>query len=326
MRLTITTGPVSNYVLGAMVLLTMGLAAVLVPAAGLHFPRADWVQPSVVCAGLAAAAVYYHRRRVPSFVLCLKALIVLVSFSTAFSVLTYAVAALGRPLADNHFDAADAWLGFSAPAVVGWVNSRPWLAGLLWVAYFSVIPQTVFAIVYLGLKNRRAALDSFLLRFMIAGLLTTVCFYLLPALGTCVQYKFGVPTHYQMILDHLHALRTGTRTLATWRDAEGLIVFPSFHAIWGLLLLLAFLPDRWLRWPMIVLNTLMIAATIPVGMHYLSDVIGGTAVCAIVIRAQVCAVWILRRSRRACAKPSQTGAKARWAPDWIHGLRPKSAS
>ncbi len=180
-----TSLPASTRVMAGLILCTVIATAVLVPAMGLTFPVGDWLQPAATCAGLLAAAAYYHRRRVPNFVLCLQSLIVLVAFSTVFCVLTYAVAATARPYADASLARCDGALGFSAPAIVRWTNERPWLASLLEICYFSVIPQTVLVIIYFGLRNRRNVLDKFLLRFMACGLLTSLLFYFLPAQGTC---------------------------------------------------------------------------------------------------------------------------------------------
>jgi membrane-associated phospholipid phosphatase len=286
-----TSFPASTRAMASVILGTAIGTAILVPVMGLTFPVGDWLQPAATCAGLLAAAEYYHRRQAPNFVLCLQSLIVLVAFSTVFCVLTYAVAAAAPPYADASLARCDAALGFSAPAVIRWTNDRPWLASLSRICYFSVIPQTVLVIVYFGLRNRREVLDKFLLRFMACGLLTTLLFCFLPAQGTCAEYHLAVPEHYQPILEHLEAIRCGARTIVTWRDAEGLITFPSFHAIWGVLLILACIADRYLRWPMLLLNGLMIVSTVPVGMHYLTDVIAGSGICLVVVAAERCGAW-----------------------------------
>ena len=64
----------------------------------------------------------------------------------------------------------------------------------------------------------------------------------------------------------------------TWRDAQGLITFPSFHVIWGVLIVLAF---RW--WPITLLNLVMLISTVPIGQHYVIDLLGGFLVCAFVV-------------------------------------------
>ena len=137
------------------------------------------------------------------------------------------------------------------------------------------------------------------MRFMLCGLLTALGFFWLPAQGTCAFYELDVPAHYRPILDHLAAMRDGARTAITWRDAEGLVVFPSFHTVWGLLLVLAFWPDRRLRWPIVALNAAMIVSTIPIGMHYLADVLGGFGVTGLVLAGE--SAWA-GASRRAAAR------------------------
>jgi membrane-associated phospholipid phosphatase len=41
---------------------------------------------------------------------------------------------------------------------------------------------------------------------------------------------------------------------------------------------------------MFVLNGLMIASTVPVGMHFFTDVLGGSAICLLVVAAECCLV------------------------------------
>jgi len=198
-------------------------------------------------------------------------------FNRFLRLLTYAIAANHRPWADPLLARCDAALGLSAEQLIHWVDARPWLALALKAAYFSIIPQTILAIVYLGWTNRREVLERFLVRFMLCGLVTAVLFYFLPAQGTCASYNVSTPDYYQPILDHLHALRSGARTLITWREAEGLITFPSFHAIWGVLLTAGFYRTR-LFIPVALLNAVMIVSTVPVGMHYFTDVLAGLTI------------------------------------------------
>jgi membrane-associated phospholipid phosphatase len=235
-----------------------------------------------LCGGLAAAAAYYGRRGVPSFALCLEALIFLVGFSTIFSVLVYGAGVGGRPLADSWLKSCDSNLGISAGDIVLWVNSYPWLAGLFKVAYFSAIPQTILAIVMLGFSNDAITLRRLLLRFMLCGLATLAGFYFLPAIGTMASYPVAVPDFYEGIVRDLTALREGSMRHVSWNAAEGLITFPSFHCEWSVLLALAFAKTR--IWPvMLILNLLMAVSSVPVGMHYATDAIGGLAVCLLVI-------------------------------------------
>lgn len=246
------------------------------------FVSGDEVQPLLMCLGLTGAALVYHRRGADNFVLCLKSLTVLVAFSTVFSLLVYAAGTLNAPLVDDFLASCDASMGVSAGKIINWVNERPGIAAAMKLAYFSAIPQTILVIVLLGFTNQTRVLNRFLLRFMLGGLITLGCFCFLPAMGTCASYDVAVPSHYTAILRDLTGLRNGSITLATWRTAEGLITFPSFHTIWAVLLISAF-RKQYLFAPLLILNLLMIASTIPTGMHYATDILGGLAVSAIII-------------------------------------------
>ncbi len=253
---------------------------------GLSFPLADVWEPTLTCLALVGVAAFYrYVRPAANFVLTAKALAVLVGYSTLYAMLMYAIATCGRPLVDAALARADETLGLSAPATVAWANQHPTIAWILWAAYFSLIPQTILVIVWLGLRGRSERLDSFLVRFMLASLITAIGFYFWPATGTYGSvYNLAVPDYCAKCFSHLCELRSGTQTVITWRGTQGLITFPSFHTIWALLLAAAFIGSR-LFWPLALLNALVVFSTITTGMHYYSDVLAGIVVTIVVIAA-----------------------------------------
>jgi membrane-associated phospholipid phosphatase len=283
---TLTLGADTRTML-RLTLATLAATAGLIVAKGLVFPLVDVWQPLGICTLLLASAAFYQVvRPAPNFVLVLKALAALVGFSTVYTMLMYALATGGRPLADPLLAQADGLLGLSAPAVVTWINDRPTLALVMRVIYFSLIPQTILAIVWLGLSNDRAHLDKFLVRFMLASLITAMGFALWPAKGTYGGvYQLPIPPFCVRCAADLDALRSGARTLITWRGTEGLITFPSVHTIWAVLLIAAFSGRRYLFAPIAVLNLLVVVSTVTTGMHYFIDVLGGFAVTAFVVWA-----------------------------------------
>ena len=62
------------------------------------------------------------------------------------------------------------------------------------------------------------------------------------------------------------------------QEIEGLVTFPSFHTAAGVLFAWALWSTRWLRWPGLIVNVLMIASVPIIGAHYLVDVFGGVVV------------------------------------------------
>ena len=113
--------------------------------------------------------------------------------------------------------------------------------------------------------------------------MTAALFFLFPALGPFTAYGFSPNADQTRYLDHLQSLREGRRLLVTWKEAEGLITFPSFHTTWAILLALAFRHRTRLFAASVFLNTLVVISTLTTGWHYLSDVLGGILVSAIVL-------------------------------------------
>ena len=67
--------------------------------------------------------------------------------------------------------------------------------------------------------------------------------------------------------------------------SEGIISFPSLHAALAVIVIVALWPIPVLRWVILALNTLMLAATPIDGSHYFIDVIAGIAIAALSVLA-----------------------------------------
>ena len=66
---------------------------------------------------------------------------------------------------------------------------------------------------------------------------------------------------------------------------EGIITFPSYHAALAIVLGWALWQVAWLRWPGVVVNGLVVAATPIDGGHYFVDVFAGAVIAALAIAA-----------------------------------------
>jgi membrane-associated phospholipid phosphatase len=265
-------------IVGVIIALTFGLLLIL----GLEVPPLDILGPIAFCGALVLGALYYWSRGIDCFMLCLKALAILVGTTAVFGPLTYAVATLRWPWVDSQLADCDAALGLSAGALVTWTAEHPTFDLLMRLVYSSVFPQIIAVVVVLGFAADRR-LDVFLIRFMLGGLLTSAIFAFLPAQGTCVYFHQPTPPHYVDVLSELDRLRRGV-AFVSWRDAQGIVTFPSFHTIWAVLLIAAF-RGRWLFWPIAILNSLVLLSCVTTGMHYFVDVLGGLIVTGIVIVA-----------------------------------------
>lgn len=262
---------------------TVLAAAALIAARGLSFPPGDAVSPLVIAVLLGLASAYYQRRGVANFVACLNALLHVTLFTACYSVLMYACGALGRPLIDDSLMRFDAACGVHLPSIVEWAAAHPHLQrGLQW-AYNSLLLQTPLVIIVLGFAGDERRLARFVRQFMLATLVCAAVFAIAPAAGPFAAYGYPPNATQARYLAHLHELRDGVRTVVTWRGAEGLITFPSFHTTWAILLTWAFWKrPRWFI-PSALVNAAVIAATLTTGWHYFADVAAGAVLGGAVI-------------------------------------------
>lgn len=199
--------------------------------------------------------------------------------------------ALALPFADNQLAAIDGLLGFNAPAFVAAVGNNPFIVRPLAWAYASLGWQIVPIIVVLvggGLCTRAWRTIA---AMMISLAITVAIYPFVPAAGTLVH--FGIqPADYPMIsggawkfAQVIELIRDGgVRTLNDSLIA-GLVSFPSFHTAAAVIFAWALWPVRAVRYPALILNALVIAASLLFGAHYLVDLIGGGIVAALSIWA-----------------------------------------
>lgn len=210
----------------------------------------------------------------PAFRYCLISFAIYVAYSTSFIVLIYALGTSRWALADPGLMWFDRLMGIDVQRIADATAARPWLKLTMLLIYFSAIPQTLFLIVWQGFRHD-TRLSLFLYRYMVSGLITSACFFVVPALGAAgtepAAWNAGA-------MHDLLALKSGELTTIVCSDTYGIVTFPSFHTIWAVLLMLA-MPNRFI----VVLNSLMVVSTVTCGGHYLIDVLGGLLVCAFVV-------------------------------------------
>jgi membrane-associated phospholipid phosphatase len=263
------------------------IAAVCAGAAGLGFLYAI-VRPDERLSALAFGGAY------------------LIAFTFAGAILSYLGTSLGLPLLDSHLARADAALGLDWLAILESVDARPMVGKLLRLAYDSSMPQIAAAFLVLTATRQLTRLADFLTLFTVTSLVTILASSLLPAAGAFVFFDppaalRDVVGHDAGIwhLQHFEALRSGAKRVIDPGDIQGLVTFPSFHTALAVITAWAFWRTRYLAVPLLGLNLLVIASTVPVGGHYAVDVLAGIAVAAAAIaslrwrrgRASVTGVW-----------------------------------
>ncbi|MEO8560273.1 MAG: phosphatase PAP2 family protein [Rhodospirillales bacterium] len=213
-----------------------------------------------------------------------------------FLFVIYPLMSLHIPLADSDLAAADSFLGFDWPTYALLFTRNELLAQAASSIYRSFQWQPALVCVALASTGRLGRAWQFVTAATVALCLTALIGPLFPAAMPAAHFgiaprelPFLIPFHPWRFEQVLHALKDdGVRVLAPWM-LVGIVSLPSYHMAAGVMFAWATWPTI-LRWPMIVLNTALAAATIVIGPHYLVDVIAGGAVA--IASIYVARLWV----------------------------------
>lgn len=206
---------------------------------------------------------------------------------------SYLATATTRPLIDADLAAIDARLGFIWTEWAATLNANTIVSAALAGAYASIGPQLILIPVLLVfVRNER--LFQFVALFGIAGLLTVTAMFFMPTAGAFDYFKPASDILNQFNSadggGHLTQFRA-LRSMQPFRISvlAGIVTFPSFHAALGLLFIYITRGIRFAAPIFLILNLSMIISTVPVGGHYLTDVIAGIVVA-------LAAISVVRRA------------------------------
>ena len=217
------------------------------------------------------------------------ALALFVSISAIAPVGQYAAVAFQRPLIDPWLAAFDGSIGAHVPTWAAWTSAHPWLVKVLMYAYLSLLGQFFLPLLVLGAWYRnRTAMWEYAFHFHVCSIITVACLALWPAAGAFAYYGFESPFNFGHFIDLFTGVHDGTLTIIRPEDMEGLVSMPSFHVAGAGMVTWALRHSRiWLA-ILIPVNALLTAATVLTGAHYVADLFGTAAMCAI-------SLWLYRR-------------------------------
>ena len=207
------------------------------------------------------------------------------AITTAGAVFSYMAAAATLPLRDGLFVAMDRSVGFDWLAVTRRVCDTPWLEASLAFAYRSSMLQVALLVPILVLTGQRRRLSEFVALFAVTGAVICVVSGLVPAEGPLFHFSPSVICRHVTIdgaLDYhadLMALRAGGIGTIVFSKVTGIVTFPSFHTALAISVIYAAWRTPFIAWPVAALNAMVIAATMPLGGHYLVDVGGRRGHC-----------------------------------------------
>ena len=180
-------------------------------------------------------------------------------------------------------------------------------AVLAWI-YDSMVWQPLAFLGVATLFGKSRDNEYFLSAWAVGLLLCLLPFHWLPALSPYNYYgidqtlmpgvKVNMPWQF---VPTMMGLRDGTIDTLTIDHLTGMVTIPSFHACAATMLACCWWRFRLTRWPMLALNIGMALAAIPIGSHYVIDIIAGIAVGLL---ATSFAGWFLRAKDRAKAVPA----------------------
>ena len=291
-RVSIRTRLAAVSALLAVGLMIAAMAVIAILAywsAGLSFAWMSGYAAMVSVVILLTVSCFYRRFRPDPMIIfgtesCAQLALVL-SLGCALS---YPLAVAGFPYCDAALNAVDTWMGLDWRSHLRFVNDRPLLSALSGLAYRSILFQFSILVLSLVITSQPLRLQQYVQASALALAITLAIFAFAPAGGTYAflhiepnEFSHLSPVTTAQQLVHIDALRSGQHTHVT--GMEGLITFPSFHAVWAILFMWGFYPIKQLRYGAIMLNLSVLASTPIQGAHYFIDLIGGTAVATIAI-------------------------------------------
>lgn len=245
------------------------------------------VPAAAVLALLCAIGIYYTVIRsappLAEFALYLAAWLAFIATGGIFS---YLAATSPRPFSDDLFVAADSVLRFDWARWVATVQQYPALTGVLEFSYNSLLMQILGSVCLFSFTKAQNRNAELLLASSIAALLCSVVFAFFPAVGPWIHFDAPDNNPLKMLyVNHLIALKEGALRVVALKEIEGIICFPSYHTSLACVFVYAHRGLYWTRWPVLVLNALMLLSIPSQGGHYLSDVVAGIGAALLAIGA-----------------------------------------
>ncbi len=230
--------------------------------------------------------IFYILNKVLAIII---SIVELVFYSLILCILSYAAAYYGLASQEKLFTTLDLSMKFNWSDHYTTVNSSVVLKHILYYPYISLMPQYIAAVTILHFFKKGEWLRIFINTFALLGIVTLIVSALLPAVEADVF--FGVTKAFQnggiwsvkelLQAEHFLNLNNKTMTAIPLSNLQGIVSFPSFHTIAGLILVICFSNIKWLRFPFLVLNILLIAATPSIGGHYLVDTLAGAVIALV---------------------------------------------
>ena len=256
---------------------------------------------------LAAGGVFYDRfRKDERLAAMLFGTSFLIGMSAAFSVLNYLLLTVAGARIDAPLAAFDRAIGVDWPALMAAISHYPVANMVLQLCYISVLPQIALLVAALGFKAKPEKIYALCLAVAAGAAISIAVWTFAPSFGAFSVYELpqAVASHLVLALDGhyarelIHLLANGPGRISP-SAAQGLIGFPSYHAVLAMLVVWYARELPVLRWVALAINAVVLVATPIQGGHHVVDVLAGFGVAALAIAtAQFALRWAARARGR----------------------------
>lgn len=245
-----------------------------------------YLRLALLSAALFSGAIFYSTLRPdPRLTAMLFGAGFLCAFSAGASVLNYFLLTVAGTPIDPLLVEADRMLGFDWYKVMVGMASYPLLNEVFFRVYNLVLPQMAVLLVALAWTGRVEQVYRYCLAVGVGALIAIAIWATIPSLGakslytlpSWVESRLSLSVTCQYGRELLALLHNGPGYI-TPTDIRGLIAFPSYHGVLALLLIWFARSMRWLFWPYLVINSLILISTPIQGGHHLVDVLAALPV------------------------------------------------
>ena len=264
------------------------IAGAFATISGLRIDLVNASRSLLVLAGiLLASAMMAKSTRGAKFSDCLGAQAIVGLGGLACGFISLIGLHLHFPTVDDTLRAIDRATGLDGPAFAVSISHAPGsVQALLHWAYWLAAPVLILSLLVQSLRQQR--LELWRAAFCFIGGLLNVCLISIvtPARGIGVWLSEETLAHLppraaRYFWNTFDAFYEGRQVVLQTGSVDGVVSFPSFHIVMGLITV-----TLWQGQPIMLLFSLvwfvsMVAATVPIGGHYFTDLIAGVAIWAI---------------------------------------------
>ncbi len=235
-----------------------------------------WQRATVPLLGLSVFLIYFQDIISRRLGLVMYLFVFYCLSLTAGLILTQGIQLTPFATIDHWLLHADQLLGFNQNALINFVYAHKWLHDMFVTTYDSITIELVIIPFIMALLLCERSVKVFLLAMLISYPVGLLIYYFFPATApaTLLHNAHFIAMQHDTYIKfyQIHHYLTITTV------EGGLVVVPSFHIIWATLITYLTRTKKWIFYPVLIWNGVLVCSTLGLGWHYLIDVIAGFVV------------------------------------------------